>query len=452
VKEPEVKYAKSGDIHVAYQVFGNGPIDIVHTPGTVSHLDVYWESPAVANYLMSLASFARVIMFDKRGTGLSDRNAGIPTLEQRIDDIRAVMDAASSTNAVLYGISEGVPMSILFTATYPRRTRGLVLYGGEARGLWASDYPWASTEQDYKDSFERIEQTWGTDEYARRTVEILAPSKAQDPEFLNWAGRLLRLGASPGASIDLSRSEMLMDVRSVLPAIHVPTLVIHLTNDKAAPVEQGRYLAKNIPGAKFVELSGVDHVFWANEKTTQQVVSAIEDFIAHLGRPEVSDRILTTVMFNDIVGSTTKAFTMGDIKWRNLLENYYTLARSQVRNNRGSLVKTTGDGFLATFDGPTRAITCADAVRREALNIGLDVRSGLHTGECILSEGDVAGIAVHLAARVLEEAGPGEIIISRTVKDLVAGSQISFEDRGDHKLKGIADRWQLFMVQELPLG
>jgi class 3 adenylate cyclase len=243
-----------------------------------------------------------------------------------------------------------------------------------------------------------------------------------------------------------------MDVRSVLPAIHVPTLVIHLTNDKAAPVEQGRYLAKNIPGAKFVELSGVDHVFWANEKTTQQVVSAIEDFIANLGRPEVSDRILTTVMFNDIVGSTTKAFTMGDIKWRNLLENYYTLARSQVRNNRGSLVKTTGDGFLATFDGPTRAITCADAVRREALNIGLDVRSGLHTGECILSEGDVAGIAVHLAARVMEEAGPGEIIISRTVKDLVAGSQISFEDRGDHKLKGIADRWQLFMVQELPLG
>jgi class 3 adenylate cyclase len=446
LEEPEVKYAVSGDVHVAYQLFGSGPLNLVSTPGTISHLDYFWRSPEMKAYLEALGSFARVVVFDKRGTGLSDRNAGVPTYEERMDDIRAVMDAAHFENAILLGHSEGVPMSILFAASYPSRTRGLVLYGGEAKGTWSQDYPWESTPQEWEAYFERVHTTWATREGAERAISHLAPSRLGDSEYIRWYREMMRMGGSPGAAIALGKSEMNMDVRSVLPTIHVPTLVIHLTGDRACNVEEGRFIAARIPGARLLELPGVDHLFWVDSRLRERIVQEIRDFATGSEPAVQSNRMLTTVLFTDIADSTKKAVELGDSRWRSLLAQHDSIARAEIKKLGGRELKSTGDGFLATFDGPTRAIKCAWTIVRGAKGLGLQVRGGVHTGECIFDSNDVSGIAIHIASRVMDEAKGGEILVSATVKDLVYGSGISFDDRGDHFLKGMEESRRLYSV------
>lgn len=446
---PEVRYAKSGDVHIAYQVFGEGQSRIVETPGSISHLEWMWEEPGYRRYLEELGSFSKVAIFDKRGTGLSDRDVGVPTFEERMDDIRAVMDAAGFSDAVLLGKSEGVPMSILFAASYPTRTRGLVLYGGEARGTWARDYPWAPTKEQWEASLSANEKTWGTEEWEDRTINWAAPSRKGDPEFRNWFFTLRRLGASPGSAMALARSEMNMDVTGILPAIHVPTVVIHLKGDKSANIEEGRYVARHIPGAKMVELEGSDHVFIAVPQVASRIVQEIRGFVEGLGPGVKTDRVLTTVLFTDIVESTKKAAEMGDATWVGLLGRHGDSVKREVERFRGSLVKSTGDGFLATFDGPTRAIRCAWEAVKGAEGLGMEVRAGVHTGECVFGGGDVSGIAVHIASRIMDEAKGGEVFVSGTVKDLVYGSGIRFADRGEFKLKGLDDARRLFSVESV---
>ncbi len=445
--KPQIRYAKSGNVHIAYQVFGNGPVNIVFTPGIVSHQDLVWEYPGSTKFLEGLAQFARVAHFDKRGTGLSDRDVRVPNFEERMDDIRAVMDAAHFDKAVLLGFSEGVPMSVLFAASYPSRTNGLVLYGGEARGLWAQDYPWASRSEDWEASFQRMEQMWGTKEYLDRIVSSLAPSKLSDEPFTRWLSDMFRMGSSPGANLALARSEMMMDVTSILPAVRVPTLVIHLTGDRACNVEEGKFLARHIPGARFVELPGGDHLFYVEDRLTYAILGQLRTFVSGIGQASETSRVLTTLLFTDIVNSTRKAAELGDERWEKILEEHNSIVEEEIRKFRGIKVKNTGDGFLATFDGPSRAINCACAVTEGAKRIGLEVRAGLHTGECIIGNGDVGGIGVHIAARVLEMARPSETVVSSTVKDLVVGSKIAFSDRGLHQFKGVVGRWHIFAVQ-----
>jgi class 3 adenylate cyclase len=369
-----------------------------------------------------------------------------------MDDIRAVMDAAHFDNAVLVGISEGVPMSILFAASYPSRTRGLVLYGGEAKGSWSPDYPWEYTREEWEEAFERIERTWGTKASEERAVSILAPSRIGDQKFTHWLGEMMRMGSSPGASIALAKSEMNMDVRGILPTIHVPSIVIHLTGDKGCDIGEGRYLANHIPGARMVELSGVDHLFWVDRQLTDRILQEIQTFVAGLEPAAPTDRILTTVLFTDIVHSTEKARELGDSRWQSLLERHNSMVRNEIRKFSGSAIKNTGDGFLATFDGPTRAIRCAWMVTRSGRDLGIEMRAGVHTGECIIGPADVGGIAIHIASRVLDEASAGEVMVSSTVRDLVYGSGISFKDRGDYQLKGIGEKKQLFSVESVSMS
>lgn len=442
-------YAKSGNVHVAYQVWGSGPGNLVMTPGSISHLYYYWQEPDLRRFLEGLGKFARVAIFDKRGTGLSDRNVGLPTFEERMDDIRAVMDAANFDNAMLVGVSEGVPMSILFAASYPTRTRGLVLYGGEAKGSWSPDYPWEATREQYEESMKWTEQHWGTSEWEKRAVSILAPSRLDDEKFCHWIGEMRRMGGSPGTSIALSRSEMNMDVRSVLPTVHVPTVVIHLTGDKGCDIGEGRYIASHIPGARMVELPGVDHMFHVNPDISDRILREIRAFSEEVKPTLHTDRMLTTVLFTDIVDSTRKAAELGDTKWQALLEQHNSMVRDNVQRFSGVVMKNTGDGFLATFDGPTRAIRCAWAVTKSTQELGIEVRVGVHTGECIIGPTDVTGIAVHMASRVLDEAGPGEVLVSGTVRDLVYGSGIIFSDRGEHELKGIEEKRRLYSVTRM---
>jgi len=448
--KPEVRYAKSGNVHIAYQTYGDGPVNLVHTPGSISHLDYYWEEPGLRRYREALGKFAKVASFDKRGTGLSDRDLGVPTFEERMDDIRAVMDAAQFKDAVLIGMSEGVPMSILFAASYPSRTRGLVLCGAEAKGTWAPDYPWAATKEQWEASFEREERTWGTKEWTERAVSFLAPSRVGDETFTRWLGEMRRMGASPGVSIALDKSEMNMDVRSVLPTIHVPTMVMHVTGDRACNIAEGRYVAERIPGARFVELPGVDHMFFVNPELTDRISSEIRKFALELEPVTNADRMLATVLFTDIVDSTRKAVELGDIKWQTVLEQHNSMVSNEILRFRGTIVKNTGDGFLATFDGPTRAIKCAWKVTQAAKNLGIEVRAGVHTGECILGPTDVSGIAVHTASRVVDEASTGEVLVSGTVRDLVYGSGISFKERGEYTLKGIEEKRRLYSVESVP--
>lgn len=450
--KPEVKFAKSGSIHIAYTVSGNGPVNVVLAPGVVSHQDFMWEYPGFARFFEGMTRFARVAHFDKRGTGLSDRDVGIPTFEERMDDIRAVMDAVRFERAILIGFSEGVPMTILFAASYPSRTMGLVLCGGEARGLWAPDYPWASTAEEWEASFQRTEAQWGSRESDERKVTFLAPSRLGDEQFTSWLSRLFRMGSSPGALLALSKSEMMMDVRNILPTIHVPTLVIHLTDDRACKVEEGRYIAHHIPGARLVELPGIDHLFYVDDGLTTRVLEELKNFISEVGQTPETTRVLTTVLFTDIVDSTKKATELGDQRWQKVLEEHNSMVEEEVRRFQGSKVKNTGDGFLAIFDGPTRAIRCACAVRDGAERLGLKVRAGLHTGECTVGRDDVSGIAVHLAARVLSTARPSEVVVSSTVKDLVTGSKIEFSDLGLHQFKGVDEEWRLFSVRNVKVN
>lgn len=413
---------------------------MVLIPGTVSHIELFWDFPPNEYLLKRFSSFARVIVFDKRGQGDSDR-VGEQTLEERIGDVRAVMDAAGSSRASIYGWSEGGPMSLMFAATYPERTSALVLCGSFAS---VKEPPWSLSRELYAQFLGAVEAHWGEGVL----VPINAPSRSKDETFLRWFGHLERAAASPGAILALLRANYEIDVRHILPSIHLPTLILHRVGDKTVPVECGRYLADHIPGAKYVELPGDDHLLQAyDQEVLDLLIDEIEDFMtgAH-HRPE-PDRTLATVMFTDIVSSTERAAQLGDRQWRELLNNYYGTVRKELVTFRGREVDSAGDGLFATFDGPARAIRCACSVREKLRQLGLQVRTGLHTGECELIGDKVGGIAVHIGARVSSAANPDEVLVSSTVKDLVAGSGIQFADRGTHSLKGVPGEWRLFVVQ-----
>ncbi|MGI8824259.1 MAG: adenylate/guanylate cyclase domain-containing protein [Chloroflexota bacterium] len=439
---PQTRYARSGNVNIAYQVVGDkrAALDLVLVPGWMSHVEYMWEDPRIAHFLGRLASFSRLITFDKRGTGLSDRAVDLPPLEQRMDDVQAVMDAAGSQRAALLGVSEGSVMCALFAATYPQRTTALVMYGSYAKRRWSPDYPWAPTPEERQRFYDAIEQGWG----GPVGLAQVAPSMADDPGFQRSWATYLRMGASPGAALALARINTDVDIRHVLAAIRVPTLILHRIGDLDMKVEEARYIARQIPGAKFVELPGDDHLWWAGD--TDVILDEVEGFLTGARHGADPERVLATILFTDIVGSTEQAAALGDRRWRELLEAYYTLTRRELARFRGQEVDTAGDGFLATFDGPARAIRCAGTISRGAEQLGLRIRSGLHTGEVEIAGDKVRGIAVHTGARVAAAAGPHEVLVSTTVKDLVAGSGIRFEDRGTRTLKGVPGRWHLFRV------
>jgi class 3 adenylate cyclase len=423
-------------VNVAYQVVGEGPFDLVLVSGFVSHLELDWEESRSAHFLERLASFSRLIRFDKRGTGLSDRPGGLPDLETRMDDVRAVMDAAGSDRAALFGYSEGGPMSVLFAATYPSRTTALVLYGSYAkRRDPTEDYPWAASWEERQRYADEIERSWGWEADMKR----MTPSA--DDAMAAWWARRAHAAASPGAARDLILMNSQVDVRQVLPAVTVPTLVLHRSGDIDSEVAEGRYLADHILGARFVELGGVDHVPWVD---ADQVVDEVEEFLTGTRPTPETDRVLATLLFTDIAGSTQRARELGDRRWLELLESHNTVVRRELDRFRGREVDTAGDGFFATFDGPARAVRAACAIRDGVQQLGLEVRAGVHTGECELTSGGaVRGIAVHAAARVAAYGRPGQVLVSSTVHDLVAGSGIQFATAGEAELKDIG-AWQLY--------
>jgi pimeloyl-ACP methyl ester carboxylesterase len=437
---PETRYTKSGDVNIAYQVLGQGPPDLVVVPGWVSNIEIFWEEPAVVRFFTRLASFCRLILFDKRGTGLSDRVEQMPNIETRMDDVRAVLDATQSERAALFGYSEGGVMCALFAATYPNRTSALIMHASYARLTSAPDYPWGLDAQERYAFTEQAVRDWGTP----IGITMRAPSMAQDERFRQWWARFLRLSASPAAFGTLSHMNAQVDIRHVLPAIHVPTLILHSVNDLTLDVRQSRYLAERIAGAKLVELSGPDHVPWLSD--ADAVVDEVEEFITGVRHAPDPDRVLSTVLFTDIVGATERAANVGDRRWHDLLESHHALIRRQLKHFRGREIDTAGDGFLAAFDGPARAVRCACAITDGVRSLGLEVRAGLHTGECDIMGDKLTGIAVHIGARVAALASSGEVLVSSTVKDLVAGSGLSFQERGVQSLKGIPGEWQLFAV------
>jgi pimeloyl-ACP methyl ester carboxylesterase len=439
---PKTRYAKSGDVHIAYQVVGDGPIDLVWVPGWFSHVENAWDWPEVAYFFDRLASFSRLMIFDKRGTGLSDpvSTSTPPTLEQRMDDVRAVMDAVGSERAAIMGLSEGGPMSALFAATYPERTTALILTGTFAKIVRAPDYPAGLPQEILIAYVDALAENWGDG----RILEIATPS-ADTPEYRERMGRYERSAASPGMMRALMYVNFDVDIRPILPAIKVPTLILHREKELMVPVAMGRYLAENIPGARLVELPGNDHVPWVGD--TDRFVDEVQEFLTGSRGRVQTDRVLATVMFTDIVASTKQAAELGDGRWREVLDRYYEIARRQIERFGGRQVKTIGDGVLATFDGPARAVRGASAISDAVRPLGIQVRAGLHTGECEVMGSDVGGIAVNIGARVSSLAGPGEVLVSRTVKDLVAGSGLEFSDRGEHELKGVPGTWQLFSVE-----
>ena len=435
----ETRYAKSGDVHIAYRVFGTGPRDIVLVPGTLSHADLFWELPANVHLLRRLTAFARVIVFDKRGQGLSDR-VDQPTLEERIGDVIAVMDAAGSKRATIFGWSEGGSMSLMFCATYPERTESLVLCGSYA-SMRAE--PWRVPEALFAQFLDLLEKKWGQGVL----VPLVAPSRKDDQAFVQWYGRLERAAATPSGILALMRANYEIDVRHVLPAIHVPTLILHRVGDKTVPVEAGRYLAQNIRGAKYVELPGEDHMLQSfDTPLLDRTADEIEEFVTGARGSQDLDRVLLSVLFVDVVESTQRAAALGDRHWRDLQQNYLGAARKQLERFRGREVDVAGDGVFATFDGPARAIRCACAIRDAVRTLDLEVRAGVHTGECEIAGEKVSGIAVHTGSRVAASAKPQEVLVTATVKDLVAGSGIAFDDRGSHPLKGVPGEWRLFAV------
>jgi pimeloyl-ACP methyl ester carboxylesterase/class 3 adenylate cyclase len=449
VDVPETRYARSGDVAIAYQVLGDGPVDLVFAPGFVSNIDAGWSVPGRGAFLHDLSQFARVIQFDKRGTGVSDPVRDSPTLETRMDDVRAVMDAAGSDRAALLGVDSGGAMSAMFAATYPERTAGMILYGTSARTLWAPDHPWGPTEDEQLRLIERYERLWGTTEHAAEVNAVYSPSAdPDDQELLRIWASYYRQSASPGSIAAFVRMNMLIDVRDVLRAIHVPALVLHRSDDLIVDVRAGRYLAEHIPGAVLRELPGRDHSPFG--EGAAELVDEVRGFLAELEADgpweEEPDRILATVLFTDIVDSTATAARLGDAGWRDLLQRHHTIIRRLLARFRGTELDTAGDGFFATFDGPARAIRCATAIAEAVNELGLEVRAGLHTGECEVVDGKVGGIAVHIGARVAEAAGPGEVLVSSTVKDLVAGSGLAFEERGSAELKGVPGEWRLYAV------
>ena len=440
---PSIRYAKSGNVHIAYRVVGEGPIDLVVVPGWVSHLEANWDEPLVAHFVERLVSFSRLILFDKRGTGLSDPVPldRLPTLEQRMEDVHAVLDAVGSKKSALYGISEGGPMCALFAATYPERTSALVMSGCYARWTRDVDYPWAPTRAEHEAVFDVYERHWGTPV----GINTVAPSVANNESCRNWWARVLRQGASPGAAIALYRMNIEIDIRAVLPTIRVPTLILHRSGDQLINVGNSRYMAEHIPNAKFLELEGVDHLPWFGNSDI--VLDEIQEFLTGVRPGPVRETTLATILFVDIVGSTEKASALGDARWHDLLAGFHGLVKQELGRFRGRLINTVGDGVFASFDGPARAIRCACAIRDRSTALGTPVRAGLHTGECEVIDGKIAGIAVHIGARVAGQAQPDEVMVSSTVKDLVAGSGLSFSDARVHTLKGVPGEWRLFSVK-----
>jgi class 3 adenylate cyclase/alpha-beta hydrolase superfamily lysophospholipase len=432
---PDIHYAKSGDVRIAYQVIGTGPRDLVFVPGFVSNLDHLWEEPSLVHLFTRLSAFSRLVLFDKRGTGLSDRLGNLPNLEERMDDVRAVMEAVGSERATLLGNSEGGAMSLMFAATYPERMQALVLYG--AYGHFPS---WVTPPDELEAFLDRVERNWGTG----ASLKAFAPSKVSDERFVDWWARFERLGASPSAAIALIRMNSEIDVRHILSTIRVPTLVLHRINDPRVSVDAGRYLGSHIPGAKYLELPGSDHVPWVGD--VDRLADEIEEFVTGARADLEPDRVLATVLFTDIVDSTRRAVELGDRSWRGLLERHDQVVRRELTCYRGREIKTLGDGFLATFDGPARAVKCATRIREDLRPLGISVRSGIHTGEIEVKGGDVGGIAVHIAARIAARAMAGQVLVSGTVRDLVAGSGLTFVDRGRHALKGLPGKTRLFAV------
>jgi len=438
---PRTRFAKSGGISIAYQIVGDREADLVWVPGYISHLDASWSDPDLARLFERLASLRRLIMFDKRGTGMSDRvsAAELPSFAERMDDIRAGMDAAGSERGDIVGWSEGAALAALFAATYPQRVERLVLYGGFPRILNSEGFDAGVSPELAAAVLERVVENWAELDDVHK---LWAPSRSADPEFWERFAQIRSLAASPGAARALIAMTQDVDVREALPMVSAPTLVLHRKGDLAVPASAGRYFAEHIPDARLVELEGDDHLWWVGDQ--EAILDEIEEFLTGSAPQRDADRVLATVLFTDICGSTERAAKLGDRRWRELLARHDEIFRDQLQRQRGREIKTTGDGFLATFDAPARAIRCAKdaggAVRRE----GVEIRAGLHTGECELRDSDVAGIAVHVAARLAARARAGEVLVSRTVTDLVTGSGIRFEDRGSHELKGVPQSWQLF--------
>ena len=435
---PETRYARSGELYIAYQVVGDGPIDLVWIPGWISNIDHYWEEPTVARYFNRLASFCRLILFDRRGTGVSDPLPRAPTLEEQMDDVVAVMEAVGSEQAALYAQLEGGAMAMLFAATHPERTRALIVYEGMPRMAWAPDYDWALKAEE--------RATWlGTGWGDGSRIMQLAPSAAANPRMRQWFAKLERLAASPGTAAQFLMMNAQVDVRAVLPSIQTPTLILHRKDDRFVDKRHSLYLAEHIPGARLVELPGAEVITFGADD--DNLLDEVEEFLTGARTSAETERVLATVMFSDIVDSTSRAADLGDRRWRTVIESLGTATMSILQRFRGRPVKTMGDGFLATFDGPARAIGAALAVRDMARSeFGLDLRTGLHTGEVEVMGRDVGGIAVHIGARILACAEPGEVVVSGTVKDLVVGSDISFEERGERELRGVPGRWRLFAV------
>jgi pimeloyl-ACP methyl ester carboxylesterase/DNA-binding winged helix-turn-helix (wHTH) protein len=437
---PETMYARSGDVNIAYQVVGDAPLDLVFVMGWVSHLEYFWREPSFARFLLRLASFSRLILFDKRGTGLSDRVPinRLPTLEERMDDVRAVMESVGSERAALCGVSEGGPMCSLFAATYPEKTIALAMIGTYAKRLRDADYPWAPTTEERQHFFEEIRAHWG----GPVGIEERAPSMARDPQFREWWATYLRMGASPGAALALTQMNAEIDVRHVLPSIHVPTLVIHRTEDQCLKVEEGRYVAERIPGAKFVELPGQDHLPFVGDQDL--ILDEVEEFLTGARHTLEPDRMLATVLFSRIMNSQEHAGRLGASRWQELLHRLRTHIGKEIDWFRGREIDMVGNHPLAIFDGPARAVRCACAIVEYASRLGIKMHAGLHTGECDLVDGKVSGIAAQIGAEVAKRAAPTEVLVSNTVKDLVAGSGIRFEDRGTHALADVLGEWRLF--------
>ena len=431
------RYARNGDINVAYQVFGEGDVDLVMVPGFISHIENYWDEPNLARWLRKLGSFCRVILFDKQGTGLSDRSSKPPGMDERMDDVRAVMDAAGIEKAAIFGISEGGSLATLFAASHPDRSKALILYGA-----FAHFTSWVPTQEALDGLFQYIDTAWGSGE----SLPMFAPTMKDDLALKEWWGKFERLGGSPGAVKKIMRLNSQIDITDILPTVNVPTLIIHRKDDVTVNVEGGRLLAERIPNAKYVELPGVDHMPMVGENPNR-ILDEMAQFLTGEWGPIETECILATVLFTDITDSTKQAADLGDQRWRDLLENHHSRVRGELNHFRGKEIDTAGDGFFATFDGPARGIRCACAIRDSVSSLGLSLRAGLHTGECELMGEKVSGLAVHIGARVMEKSNPGEVFVSSTVKDLVAGSGLRFNDRGKHALKGIPGEWRLFLVE-----
>jgi DNA-binding winged helix-turn-helix (wHTH) protein/pimeloyl-ACP methyl ester carboxylesterase/class 3 adenylate cyclase len=444
MRVPETKYARSGDVNIAYQTLGSAPLDLVFVMGWVSHLEYFWREPSFARFLRRLASFSRLILFDKRGTGLSDRVqlSELPTLEQRMDDVRAVLDAVGSERAALCGVSEGGPMSALFAATYPEKTAALVMIGTYAKRVRDDDYPWAPTAEEREKFFDEMRAHWG----GPVGLEERAPSAATDKNFREWWAEYLRMGASPGAAVALTKMNAEIDVRHVLPSIRVPALVIHRAGDVCLKVEEGRYVAERIPGAKYVELPGVDHLPFVGDQDA--ILDEVEEFLTGVRHAQEPDRVLATVLFLNIADSPARRAAMGDARWLELIERLRAHVSKEIKWFRGREIDIEGTGPLATFDGPARAVRAACAVTEYAARLGVETRAGLHTGECdLVAEGRVSGVAVEIGRAVRDHAQAGEVLVSSTVKDLVAGSGIAFTEHGARAFQGVPGEWRLFKVE-----